>query len=148
MESIRSLLGRLVRRAAPAALLLVFGSVVATSHAQTYGPPPARPQAPAQPSMQPPSQPQGQPPAGGFRPEILTPLKAAEELIRAGNFGEALVKIREADAVPDRTATENLAIERMRAIAASGAGDVSVATRSFEIVLAADGLTPAERMKM
>ncbi len=34
------------------------------------------------------------------------------------------------------------------AIAASGAGDIPTATRSFEAVLAAGGLTPAERAKM
>ena len=44
--------------------------------------------------------------------------------------------------------TENVAIERMRAIAASGAGDIPTATRSFEMVFAAGGLTPAERAKM
>jgi len=156
MKSIRSLPGRPVRRAAPAALLLAFGGVVATASAQTYGPPATRPQSPSQPPVPPPSQPQppsqGQPPSqtqpNAFRPEILTPLKAAEELIRAGKFGEALVKLREADAVPARTATENVAIERMRAIAASGAGDVPTAIRSFETVLAAGGLTPAERTKM
>ena len=158
MESIRSLPGRLVRRAAPAALLLAFGGVVATSSAQTYWPPPARPAAQPQPQSQPQPQAPSQPPSqsqtpseaqpNAFRPQILTPLKAAEELIRAEKFGEALVKIREADAVPNRTATENVAIERMRAIAASGAGDVPTATRSFETVLAAGGLTPAERAKM
>jgi len=158
MKSIRSLMDRLIPRAA-AALLLAFG-VAATSHAQMYGPPPARPQSPSQPSTQPSTQPplqspaqtqpqsQAQPQASPFRPEIVAPLKTAEELIRAGKFGEALAKIREAEAIPDRTATENVAIERMRAIAASGAGDAPTANRSFEIVLAAGGLTPAERTKM
>ena len=152
MESIRSLPGRVVRWAAPAALLLAFGGVVLTASAQTYGPPPVRPQSPAspQPPSQPPSQaqPQGQPQPNAFRPEILIPLKAAEELIRARKFSDALVKIQEADTVPNRTPTENLAIERMRGIAASGAGDIPAATRSFEMVLAAGGLTPAEQTKM
>jgi hypothetical protein len=151
MKSIRSP-GRLVRWAAPAGLLLAFSGVVATASAQTYGQPATRPQSPSQPPSQPQPPSQGQPPSqtqpNAFRPEILTPLKAAEELIRAGKFGEALARLREADAVPNRTATENVAIERMRAIAASGAGDVPTATRSFETVLAAGGLTPAERTKM
>src|SRR6185369_16200653 len=104
MESIRSLPGRRVRRAATAALLLAIGGAVGTSSAQTYGPPAARPQSPSQPSSQSqaPSQPQAQSQPNAFRPEILAPLKAAEELIRAGKFGEALVKIREVDTVPNR----------------------------------------------
>jgi len=155
-------------------LLLAIGGAVGTSSAQTYGPPAARPQSPSQPSSQSQapsqpqaqsqpqpqaqsqsqpqaqsqSQPQAQAQPNAFRPEILAPLKAAEELIRAGKFGEALVKIREVDTVPNRTAAENVAIERMRGIAASGAGDVPTATRSFELVLAAGGLTPAEQTKM
>ena len=44
--------------------------------------------------------------------------------------------------------TENVAIERMRGIAASGAGDIPTATRSFEMVLASGSLAPAERTKM
>lgn len=158
------MLGWLVRRAAPVACLLAFGGVVATSHAQTYGPPPPRPPSPPQPQAQPPSQPQSQAQSqpqsqpqpqsqaqtqpNALRTEIVAPLKAAEELIRAGKFAEALVKIREADAVSNRTAAENVAIERMRAVAASGAGDIPTATRSFEMVFAAGGLTPAERTKM
>ena len=109
-------------------------------------PPQAQSQTPSQSQTPPQAQTQSQSPAqaqpqpSGFRPEVLAPLKAAEELIRAGKFDDALVKIREADAVPDRTPTENVAIERMRGIAASGAGDIPTATRSFEAVFAAGGL--------
>jgi hypothetical protein len=159
MESIRPSLHRFAQRTAAGALLLALGGAVATSYAQTYTPQP-RPAAapPAQPQTQQtqtPTQSQtqaqpssSQPQPDAFRPEIAAPLRAAEELIRAGKFAEALGKIREADAVPDRTATENVTIERMRAIAASGAGDVPTATRSFEMVLAAGGLAPADRNKM
>ena len=137
MESIRTLSLRLVRRLASLAFLLALGGAVATSQAQTQQAPQPQPQ---------PSPGQAQPTA--FRAEVATPLRAAEELIRAGKFAEALAKIREADAVPDRTATENVTIERMRAVAASSAGDVPTATRSFELVLAAGGLAPTERAKM
>jgi hypothetical protein len=41
-----------------------------------------------------------------------------------------------------------LAIDRMRGVAASGAGDVPTATRSFEAVLAAGGLESAERARL
>jgi Tfp pilus assembly protein PilF len=83
-----------------------------------------------------------------LRPEIATPLQAAQELVRAGKFNEALARIREADAVADRTPGEILAIERVRGVAASGAGDIPTATRSFEAVVAAGGLEPADRARL
>ena len=106
------------------ALVALFGSAFA-AFAQT---------APAQPEA--------------FRPEIATPLQAAEALIREKKYDEALARIRQADAVPDRTPGENVAIERMRAIAASGAGDIVTATRSFETVIASGRVTPADQAKM
>ena len=90
----------------------------------------------------------GAPPQAAFRPEIAAPLQAAEELIRAKKFDEALARIRLTDAVADRTANENLAIDRMRGIAAAGAGDIPTATRSFEAVIAAGRLEPADRARM
>jgi len=83
-----------------------------------------------------------------LRPEIATPLQAAQELARAGKFVESLARIREAEAVPDRTPGEILAIDRMRGVAASGAGDIPTATRSFEAVLAAGGIDPADRARL
>jgi Tfp pilus assembly protein PilF len=88
------------------------------------------------------------PPQNVFRPEIAVPLQAAEELIRAKKFDEALARIRLTDAVADRTANENLAIDRMRGIAAAGAGDIPTATRSFEAVIANGRLEPADRARM
>ena len=83
-----------------------------------------------------------------LRPEIATPLQAAQELARASKFDEALARIREAEAVPNRTPGEILAIDRMRGVAASGAGDIPTATRSFEAVLAAGNLDPADRARL
>ena len=83
-----------------------------------------------------------------LRPEIATPLRDAQELVLAGKFDEALAKIREAEAVPDRTPGEILAIDRMRGVAASGAGDIPTATRSFERVIAAGGLEHADRARL
>ena len=83
-----------------------------------------------------------------FRPAIATPLQAAEQAIRAKKYDEALARIREADAVPDRTPNEILAIERMRAIAATGANDFPTATRSFETVIASGKVTPADQARM
>jgi len=129
MHSIRLPWRGLSRAVALAALMAIAGSGVAPSFAQTPAPPAAAPQ-------------------NAFRPEIAAPLQAAEELIRARKFDDALAKIRLTDAVPDRTPAENLAIDRMRGIAASGAGDIPTATRSFEAVVAAGRLEPADKARM
>ena len=68
------------------------------------------------------------------RPDVGKPLQAAQEMIRAGKYKQALDKVREAENVGGRTANENYLIERMRLAAASGAGDVETAARSFEAV--------------
>ena len=130
---------------ARAALCAVIGGGFSTSFAQAPAP------APAQGQAQPPAA--GQPPAAAvqgeaFRPAIATPLQAAEQAIRAKKFDEALARIKDAEAVPDRTPSENLAIERMRAIAATGANDIPTATRSFETVIASGKLTPADQARM
>ncbi len=72
--------------------------------------------------------------AQGMRPEVGRPLQAAQELIKAGKYREALVKVHDADAVSGKTPAESLTVERMRLAAASGAGDADTAARSFEIV--------------
>ena len=70
----------------------------------------------------------------GMRPEVGKPLQAAQEMIKAGKFREALAKVREADAVGGKTAAESTMVERMRLAAASGAGDADTAARAFEAV--------------
>jgi hypothetical protein len=71
---------------------------------------------------------------GGLRPEVGKPLQAAQDLVKAGKYREALAKVRELDAVGGKTATETNTIERMRLAAASGAGDADTASRSFEAI--------------
>jgi tetratricopeptide (TPR) repeat protein len=131
---------------ARAALLAVVGGAAATSFAQysAQPKPPTPGQAPAPAPAQAPAAAQGE----AYRPEIATPLRAAEQLIQAKKFDEALLKVREAAALADRTPAENVAIERTRAIAAFGAGDLTTATRSFEIVIASGRGPDAERAKM
>ncbi|HSS06428.1 MAG TPA: hypothetical protein VLK83_04740, partial [Rhodanobacteraceae bacterium] len=60
------------------ALLTAIGGGFGTAFAQT--PPAQQPEA--------------------FRPEIATPLQAAEALIREKKYDEALARIRQTDAVP------------------------------------------------
>ncbi|WP_280153819.1 hypothetical protein [Piscinibacter sp. XHJ-5] len=83
---------------------------------------------------------------GAVRPEVGKPLQAAQELIRAQKYKEALAKVREADAVGGKTAAENSLIERMRIAAASGAGDVETAAKSFEAI--SGQVSAAERLRM
>ena len=73
---------------------------------------------------------------GGLRPEVGKPLQAAQDLVKAGKYREALAKVRELDAVGGKTAAETNTIERMRLAAASGAGDADTAARSFEVISA------------
>jgi hypothetical protein len=80
------------------------------------------------------------------RPDVGRPLQQANELIRAGKYKEALNKVREADAVGGKSANESYMIERMRLAAASGAGDVETAARSFEAVSAR--VSAGDRLKM
>ncbi len=80
------------------------------------------------------------------RAEVGKPLQAAQELIKAQRYREALAKVREAEAVGARSANEAFLIERMRIAAASGAGDVETASRAFEVISAK--VSPTDRLRM
>ncbi len=82
------------------------------------------------------------------RPEVGKPLQAAQELIRAQNYRQALTKIQETDAVRDKTPYELYVIERMRGAAALGAGELDVAIKSFESSIDSSRLSPSEKLKM
>ncbi|MDP3669948.1 MAG: hypothetical protein Q8R69_09720 [Telluria sp.] len=73
---------------------------------------------------------------GGLRPEVGKPLQAAQDLVKAGKYREALAKVRELDAVGGKSAAETNTIERMRLAAASGAGDADTAARAFDVISA------------
>ena len=72
--------------------------------------------------------------AQSLRPEIGKPLQQAGELIKAGNGRAALAKVREAEAVGNRTAAEQLTIDRMKAAAAQRAGDNATAVQALNAV--------------
>lgn len=82
-----------------------------------------------------------------LRPEVGKPLQAAQELMKANKFREALGKIQAADAVSGKSAQESLTIERMRFIAANGANDAAAAARSLETLIASGKLAAAEQQK-
>jgi len=72
--------------------------------------------------------------AQGLRPEVGKPLQQAGELLKVGKAKEALVKVREAESVPNRTASEQLTIDRMKAAAAQRAGDSATALAALESI--------------
>jgi Tfp pilus assembly protein PilF len=81
------------------------------------------------------------------RPEIGNPLQAAQGLMKQGKNKEALAKLREADNVGNKSANESYLIERVRAAAASAAGDNEAAAKSFETLIASGRLGAAEKEK-
>jgi hypothetical protein len=83
---------------------------------------------------------------GGMRPELGRPLQAAQEMIKAGKYREALAKVHEADAIGGKSAAENLLVERMRLAAASGAGDADTAAKAFETV--GPAVAAADKLRM
>jgi hypothetical protein len=81
------------------------------------------------------------------RPEVGKPLQAARDLIKQGKFKEALAKVQEAEAVPNRTAQENHLIDQMRAAAATQAGDTEQAIKASQALLASGKLSEAEQAR-
>lgn len=82
------------------------------------------------------------------RPEVGNPLQAAQELIKAQKYKQALAKIQEADAAKDKTAYEVYVIDRLRGAAAAGAGDAEMAIKSFESAINSGRLSSSEKLKM
>ena len=85
--------------------------------------------------------------ADTVRAEVGTPLQAAQALMKQGKNKEALAKLREADNVSGKSAHESYLIERVRAAAASSAGDNDAAAKSFETLIASGKLSAGEREK-
>ena len=83
-----------------------------------------------------------------LRPEIGKPLQAAQEMIKSQRYKEALGKVREAEAAGPRNANETYLIERMRIAAASGAGDVETAARSFEALSGTGRVSGPDKLRM
>ena len=79
------------------------------------------------------------------RPEIGKPIQAAIELLKSKKGKEALAKVREAQAVGDRTPYENYLVERVLGQAAATAGEPAIAARAFENVAASPASPEGER---
>jgi hypothetical protein len=83
--------------------------------------------------------------AEAVRPEIGKPLQEAQALMKQGKHKDALAKLREADKASGKTPNESYLIERVRAAAASSAGDYDTAAKAFEALLASGKLSGAEK---
>lgn len=81
------------------------------------------------------------------RAEVGKPLQAAQALLKTNKFSQALAEISKADAVSGKTAFESLTIERMRFIAANGAGDAGLAARSLDALIKSGKLGAAEQQR-
>ncbi len=81
------------------------------------------------------------------RAEVGKPLQAARDLIKAKKYKEALAKLHEVDAVPNRTANENFLLEQMRASAASQAGDSAQAIKSMQALIASGRLSETDQAR-
>ncbi len=79
------------------------------------------------------------------RPEIGKPIQAAIELLKSKKGKEALAKVRDAQAVGDRTPYENYVLERVLGQSAAAAGDSSAAARAFENVATSPATPEGER---
>jgi hypothetical protein len=79
-----------------------------------------------------------------LRPEVGKPLQQAQSLLKQGNAKGALAALRDADKAA-KTDDERFLIERVRASAASSAGDWGTAATSFEKLLDSGKLSAAER---
>jgi tetratricopeptide (TPR) repeat protein len=78
------------------------------------------------------------------RAEVGGPLQAAQKLMASGNAKGALAELKKLDSVGNKTAHESYLIERVRASAASKAGDYDTAAKSFEALINSGKLSAAE----
>lgn len=81
------------------------------------------------------------------RPAVGRPLRQAQALMAAQKYTAALVKIRQADAVRNKTRYEAFVVEELRGFAEKGAGDSAAAIKSFETVIADGRLSKADRAR-
>lgn len=70
------------------------------------------------------------------RPEVGKPLQAAQELLKNRKSSEALAKLAELDAIPNKTPYEIFVADRMRVAIGSMTGDDALIIPSLEAVIA------------
>jgi len=86
--------------------------------------------------------------ADTVRAEVGKPLQEAQKLAASGKAKEALAKLKEADAVGNKSELERFQIEYTRGSAALSAGDSETAGKAFEYVLNSGKLPAAQAPKI
>ena len=86
--------------------------------------------------------------ADTLRPEVGKPLNDAQTLYRAHKYKDALGKIAQAAAVPNKTAYETYMVEEMRGAAAMAAGDTGTAAQAYEGLLSGGQLKGEDEQRV
>jgi tetratricopeptide (TPR) repeat protein len=87
-------------------------------------------------------------PKDTVRAEVGKPLQEAQALMVAKKYKDALAKIKEAEAIANRTPYENFVIDRLRGSAAANDGQDELALSSFESVVSSGRMPPADQLKL
>jgi tetratricopeptide (TPR) repeat protein len=87
------------------------------------------------------------PAAETMRPALGKPLASAEAYLRAHNYSKAMAALREAEAVPGKSASENLVVEEVHAAIAQASGDLAGAASAYQQLLAS-GVGGGEALKL
>lgn len=85
--------------------------------------------------------------ADSLRPDVAKPLNAAQDLYRAHKYRDALGKIAQAAAVPNKTPYETYMVEEMRGAAAMAAGDSGTAIQAYETLLGSGRLSGEDEQR-
>ncbi|MGH8443623.1 MAG: hypothetical protein ACREVL_00090, partial [Solimonas sp.] len=83
--------------------------------------------------------------ADTLRPEVGEPLQKAQQAIQAKKYKDALLQVDAAAKVGSLTPYESYIVERMRAAAATGAGDSATAIKAYEAALASPQMPAGEK---
>ena len=82
-----------------------------------------------------------------IRPELGKPLQAAQELIKAKKFSEALDKLHEADGIAGRSSYENQVLEQLRFVASLNGGQAAGAAKAFDALAATGRLAAPDQQR-
>ncbi|KVE28264.1 hypothetical protein WS67_09730 [Burkholderia singularis] len=85
--------------------------------------------------------------AESLRPDVARPLGAAQDLYRAHKYSEALGKIAQAAAVPNKTAYEAYMVEATRGAVAMAAGNTGEAIQAYEAMLGSGRLSKDDEQR-
>jgi Tfp pilus assembly protein PilF len=83
-----------------------------------------------------------------LRPAIGKPLAQARSMLAAGRYANAMAAVRQADAVPGKSAHEQTVIEEMRAAIAARSGDTTTAAHAYEQLINSGAVSGAEALNL